>query len=108
VLGTVLMRRGQLLLTAAVALAAGSAAAIAEETTCRVMPAGAWFPAARVEAAGATELTEPFSAACDVVYRIDGRGYILGGCDSRHGYQWSDPALAPIGFKHPRLPLECR
>jgi hypothetical protein len=100
------MKRGHAALPVIVALLTTSAAA--EEMTCRVTPVGSWFPLTRIEAATASELREPYSAMCDIVYRINGRGYILGGCNARHGRQWSDPAVAPIGFKHPRLPLECR
>jgi hypothetical protein len=76
--------------------------------TCRAIEGGATFTPSDIRDAPAAAVKARGSEKCDVVYRIDGQSYQLGGCDRAHVGEWSKRDGVPIGRRHGRLGLDCR
>jgi len=86
----------------------GAAPTMAVALTCRAVEGGASFTPSEVRDASAAAVKARGSEQCDVVYRIDGQSYQLGGCNRAYVGEWSKRDGVPIGRRHGRLGLDCR
>ena len=88
------------------ALFAAPGAAVA--LTCRAFEGGATFTPSEIREVPAAAVEAKGSEKCDVVYRVDGQKYQLGGCNREYVGEWSKRDGIPLGHRHGRLGLECR
>jgi hypothetical protein len=76
--------------------------------TCRAFEGGATFTPSEIREVPAAAVEARGSEKCDVVYRVDGQGYQLGGCNREYVGEWSKRDGIPIGHRHGRLGLDCQ
>ena len=78
-------------------------------SSCRALgKKSAWFPVSGAQEIAAGQARQPGALACDKVYHVDGKRYVLGGCNREYvGLEAKTPG-AIIGARHARLNLECK
>jgi hypothetical protein len=89
-------------------LAAFGAPTAADALTCRVLEGGATFTPSEIREVPGAAVEARGSEKCDVVYRVDGQTYQLGGCNREYVGEWSKREGSPLGHRHGRLELACR
>jgi hypothetical protein len=58
------------------------------QLTCQLASGGDWFPVTAFSEVSGVAAAEPGSLTCDVVYRIDKRDYVIGGCNRERVGLW--------------------
>jgi hypothetical protein len=96
------------MLIAAAVSTFGASSVFAADLTCSATAGGPSFQVAEVTEAPAAAVKARGAERCDIVYRIDGSRYELGGCNRESVALWSPTDGAPIGHQHGRLLLVCR
>ena len=92
----------------ALSIVIATTAARADISACRVGDHGAWFDVSNVQDISLAKARDPGSMACDTVYRVDKKRYILGGCNAAYTSYAAKTAGAPLGTNHVRLELQCK
>jgi hypothetical protein len=75
----------------AVAMAAVASLCVASckpQLSCRMASGGDWFPVVAVSEVSSAAAAKQGSLACDVVYHIDKRDYVMGGCNREPAGLW--------------------
>lgn len=57
--------------------------------SCQLESGGNWFPVAAVSEVSAAAAAKEGSLKCDVVYHIDNRDYVIGGCNREPVGLWA-------------------
>lgn len=74
------------------------------QLVCRMASGGDWFPVTAFSDVSEAAASEPGSLKCDVVYHIDKRDYVMGGCNREHVGLWAKEegrlGIEPIGRRH--------
>jgi len=59
------------------------------QLSCRMASGGDWFPVTAVSEVSAAAAAAKGSLDCDVVYHIDKRDYVIGGCNRKYVGLWA-------------------
>lgn len=59
------------------------------QLSCRMASGGGWFPVTAVSDVSAEAAAKGGSLKCDVVYHIDKRDYVMGGCNREPVGLWA-------------------
>ncbi len=59
------------------------------QLSCQMASGGSWFPVTAFSEVSAAAAAEQGSLKCDVVYRIDKRDYVIGGCNREPVGLWA-------------------
>ena len=101
---------GMVRAAAMTAIASLCVASCKPQLTCRLASGGDWFPVTAFSEVSGPAAVEPGSLTCDVVYRIDKRDYVIGGCNRKRVGLWpkTEGSLGAGTGSVGRRPLICK